>query len=122
MTRDWYTGLGAIFAALAVGLGAFGAHALESHLAASGRTDTWETAVLYQLFHALALIVLGLSHQLAQRGTIAKLLVIGQLLFSGSLYLLCGLGVTWLGAITPFGGLAFLAAWVLWARNAWKCT
>lgn len=104
---------GAVFGLLSVALGAFGAHALKNSLDAYGR-DIYEKAVLYQMFHALALLAVGLlqkfypqlSWQLAGWGFLA-----GIVLFSGSLYLLAVTGTKWLGAVTPFGGVAFLVGW-----------
>ena len=100
-----------IFSFLAVALGAFGAHALRSTLEGRGMVDVWNKAVFYQFIHAVALLVLALY------GTINRgacwLLVAGILLFSGSLYLLALIPQTrdWLGAVTPLGGLCFLAGW-----------
>ena len=94
---------------LAVSLGAFGAHALKSKLEAHGMTDAWNKAVLYHFIHAIALFVLA-AVGAANRGA-AWLFVSGILLFSGSLYLMALTNVRWLGAITPFGGLCFLAGW-----------
>lgn len=94
---------------LAVGLGAFGAHGLKETLQSNGMLDVWNKAVLYHFLHALALIVLSL-HGAGNR--IASLLILsGILLFSGSLYMLALTNVRWLGAITPLGGLCFLAGW-----------
>ena len=99
----------AVFCFLAVALGAFGAHGLRSTLEARGMLDAWNKAVFYHFIHAVALLVLALY------GTINRgacwLLVVGILLFSGSLYLLAVTNLRWLGAVTPFGGLCFLAAW-----------
>jgi uncharacterized membrane protein YgdD (TMEM256/DUF423 family) len=107
----------AIFGLLGVGLGAFGAHGLERLLLANGRLDTWHTAVLYQFVHAGLLLGLSL---LRDRSPDARLLrwatwatIVGILIFSGSLYLLSLTNITWLGAVTPFGGLSFLVAWSL---------
>ncbi len=106
----------AIFGFLGVALGAFGAHSLEAILKANERLETWHTAVLYQFVHAGLLLVLGIL----QAAKPAKLLriatwcsVIGILIFSGSLYILSITNIKWLGAITPIGGLSFLAAWAL---------
>lgn len=112
MTRRHLT-LGAISAGLAVALGAFAAHALKNRLDPQALA-TFEVGVRYQMYHALALLAVGL---LAERRP-SRLLVwsgalflAGTLLFSGSLYALSLSGVRWLGAITPFGGVAFLAGW-----------
>lgn len=109
--------LGGIFAGVAVALGAFGAHGLRDKLAVD-MLQTFETAVRYQMYHAIALFVVAfaLSRWQATTGlsTIAGwLFVAGIILFSGSLYLLSVTGVRWLGAITPLGGVAFIAGWVL---------
>lgn len=100
---------------LGVALGAFGAHALEARLEAAGRVDTWKTAVFYHLVHALLLLALARwdGMAVARWATLA-----GILLFSGSLYALCLTGVRGLGAITPLGGLAFLAGWLWLAIKA----
>ncbi|HSH39919.1 MAG TPA: DUF423 domain-containing protein [Chthoniobacterales bacterium] len=96
---------------LAVALGAFGAHALKAKLEANGTRDIWNTAVLYHLAHAIALVVLAL--QPASLRLASGLLTAGIVIFSGSLYILAVTNMKWLGAITPFGGLCFLAGW-LW--------
>ena len=98
---------------LAVALGAFGAHALKAKISPEAM-EVYKTAVLYHMIHALGLLAIaGLSgaaadHRLFWAGT---LLVSGIVLFSGSLYLLAITEQKWLGALTPLGGLAFLAAW-----------
>ena len=94
---------------LAVALGAFGAHSLKSTLELRGMLDVWNKAVLYHFIHAIALLVLAL-YGTVNRGAWCLLLV-GIFLFSGSLYLLALTNLRWLGAITPFGGLCFLAGW-----------
>ena len=94
---------------LAVALGAFGAHWLKPMLEANGLTDVWNKAVLYHFIHAIALFVLGLFWT-ANRGA-WWLLLAGILIFSGSLYVMALTNVRWLGAITPIGGLCFLAGW-----------
>lgn len=107
------TGLFRIAAALcflAVGLGAFGAHALKGTLSANAMTDVWNKAVLYHFVHALALLVLA-SLPAASR-LASWLLLAGILIFSGSLYVLALTNIRWLGAITPLGGLCFLAGWL----------
>ena len=124
MQNKWITS-GAILAALAVATGAFGAHALQA-LVSEKAIKTWETAVQYHIFHAIALVVCGLLQQHAQPKKLqpaAGFFLMGLLLFSGSLYtmvLLQAVGLTsyrWLGAITPFGGLAFITGWVLLALS-----
>ncbi len=94
---------------LGVTLGAFGAHALKGTLQANGTTDIWNKAVLYHFIHALALLFLALL-PVPQRMT-ATLFLLGIIIFSGSLYLLALTNIGWLGAITPLGGLCFLAGW-----------
>ena len=108
--------LGAINSGLCVLLGAFGAHALKARVSTDLLT-VWETGVQYHFFHALALLLVGLlalhwpgSPLLRTSGW---LLLAGIVLFSGSLYLLTVTGIRWLGAITPIGGTAFIAAWVV---------
>jgi uncharacterized membrane protein YgdD (TMEM256/DUF423 family) len=96
---------------LAVALGAFGAHALKGTLTANDMTDVWNKAVLYQFVHALALLVLA-ALPLASRAASA-LFIAGIVLFSGSLYLLALTNMKWVGAITPIGGLCFLAGWLM---------
>jgi uncharacterized membrane protein YgdD (TMEM256/DUF423 family) len=94
---------------LAVALGAFGAHSLKGTLEANGTVDAWNKAVLYHLAHAIALVALALSGTM-NRGA-CYLLLAGVLIFSGSLYVLAITNARWLGAITPIGGLCFLAGW-----------
>lgn len=94
---------------LAVALGAFGAHALKGVLQSNDTTDIWNKAVLYHLAHAVALIALALQATV-HRGAF-YLLVAGIVIFSGTLYLLAVTNIRWLGAITPIGGLCFLAGW-----------
>jgi uncharacterized membrane protein YgdD (TMEM256/DUF423 family) len=94
---------------LAVALGAFGAHSLKSTLELRGILDVWNKAVLYHFIHALALLVLAL-YGTANRGA-WWLFFAGIFLFSGSLYVMALTNLRWLGAITPFGGLCFLAGW-----------
>ena len=101
--------LAAILCFLAVGLGAFGAHALKATLQESGMLDVWNKAVLYHLVHAVALIALALPG--AGNRAAYYLIVAGILFFSGSLYVMALTNVRWLGAITPIGGLCFLAGW-----------
>ncbi len=102
--------------AFSVMIGAFGAHALQEILEAKGRTATFETAVQYQFYHALALLAIGvlmfkINDRLLDYAAIS--MMIGIAVFCGSLYLLSGSGYRWLGMITPVGGLFFIAGWVL---------
>lgn len=108
--------LGAINAFLAVALGAFGAHGLEGKLEPK-YLEIWKTGVTYQMFHATGLLVIGVllgklpaSALLSWSGW---LMLIGIVLFSGSLYVLSVTKIGILGAITPLGGVAFLVAWIL---------
>jgi uncharacterized membrane protein YgdD (TMEM256/DUF423 family) len=108
--------LGAINAFLSVALGAFGAHGLKSKLEPY-YMDIWQTGVQYQMYHALGLLIIGvLAAKLPANSLIATsgwLMFAGIVLFSGSLFVLALTKVSVLGAITPFGGVAFLAAWIL---------
>ncbi|MFT2009909.1 DUF423 domain-containing protein [Pontibacter sp. 13R65] len=100
--------------ALTVMIGAFGAHALGPMLQATGRADTFETAVKYQMYHTLALLVVGLLLFRVESPALqvaAWCFILGILVFSGSLYTLCLTGVTWLGAITPIGGTLLIVGW-----------
>ena len=107
--------LAGISGAIAVGLGAFGAHSLESLLIQNGRLDTFQTAVNYHFYHTLALFGIGVLASVKPdwKGIsfAAWSMVLGILIFSGSLYVLSLTGITWLGAITPLGGLAFILGW-----------
>lgn len=114
--------LGAFFAFLGVALGAFGAHGLRERLSPE-MLAIFEVGVRYQMYHALALLAVAWSS--AQwPGTGATLagwlFVAGIVIFSGSLYILSLSGVRWLGAVTPLGGLAFLAGWLCLALHAWR--
>ncbi len=116
--------LGSINAFLAVALGAFGAHGLRSRLTTE-MLDVYKTGVQYQMAHALGLILIALllERRLAASGLAAWsgwLLTAGIVLFSGSLYVLSISGVRILGAITPLGGLCFLAGWALLVAAALK--
>lgn len=108
--------IAAMLCFLAVALGAFGAHSLKGTLQAHDMVNVWEKAVLYHFLHALALLVLA-SHEIGSRVP-AILFMAGIILFSGSLYLLALTNVRWLGAITPLGGVCFLAGWIWLAFSA----
>lgn len=112
---------------LAVALGAFGAHALAEMLQNSGRTDTWNTAVLYQSLHGLALLATGLWQRLEpSAGACAWLRwagltwTAGIIAFSGSLYGYSLGGPRWLVFVTPLGGIAFLLGWIALLLAAWR--
>ena len=94
---------------LAVALGAFGAHSLKQILQTHGMVDVWNKAVLYHFIHAVTLLVLALFGS-ANRSA-WWLLFAGIVIFSGSLYVMALTNLHWLGAITPIGGLCFLAGW-----------
>lgn len=108
--------LGGINAALVVMLGAFGAHGLKAKLTAE-MLAVYQTGVHYHLFHALGLLAVGLVATQVADSVWLKwsgwLMLIGIILFSGSLYVLSVSGLRWLGMVTPFGGLAFIAAWIV---------
>lgn len=114
-------GLASLLLAIGVIAGAFGAHALKSTLSPE-RMETWQTAVQYHVWHALGLLLVALiaSHFQIDIRWVSILLLGGILIFSGSLYALCFSGISWLGAITPIGGVAFIAGWLLLAYRAFK--
>ncbi len=118
-----FTILGSLLMFLGVGLGAFGAHGLSPYLSKHNLTGTFETAVRYHVYHALALFIAAWAAD-KWGGTLPDwaggLFTLGILLFSGSLYLLVATRLRWLGAITPLGGAAFLAGWALLALAAWR--
>ena len=103
------TRIAAVMGLLAVVLGAFGAHSLKNLLGQNGTLTIWEKAVFYHFIHAVMLFVL------AERTVLPKLawwsFFAGIVIFSGSLYLLAVTNLRWLGAITPFGGAAFIVGW-----------
>jgi len=117
-----YVVVGALSAGIAVAAGAFGAHALRARVGAP-LPNIWETAARYQMYHALALLFLAWLMERAP-GPAVRIagwaFVVGTVLFSGSLYLMTLTGATWLGAITPLGGVAFLIGWgaVAWGVGA----
>jgi uncharacterized membrane protein YgdD (TMEM256/DUF423 family) len=98
---------------LSVALGAFGAHTLKNVLDDYGKS-IYEKAILYQMFHTIALFIVGILQHLVKDTSFSIVgwgFLVGIFLFSGSLYLLATTGTKWLGAITPFGGVAFLFGW-----------
>ena len=106
-----------------VALGAFGAHGLKARVSPEMLT-VWQTGVQYHLVHALALLLIGILCQLLPEASLARsagwMMLIGTLLFSGSLYVMVLSGVRALGMITPLGGVAFLIGWLLLALAAWR--
>ena len=114
--------LAATLLALAVAAGAFGAHALKTHLSVE-MLQTWKTAVDYHFYHALGLLLIGVLSVAApslQLKWPAIFLFAGIVLFSGSLYALALSSIKILGAITPLGGLSFIGGWILLLVTIWK--
>lgn len=113
-SQNFFFSIGCISAALGVAAGAFGAHGLKATLSPE-MLSAYETAVRYQMYHAFGLIVVGWA---VSRSNDSKVriagwcFVFGTLLFSGSLYALTLSDIRWLGAITPLGGVAFIAGWL----------
>ena len=111
MTNSRAIRIAAFMGALAVILGAFGAHSLRGLLEQNGRTAVWEKAVFYHFVHAVMLFVLAMRNPLQRAPWFCFL--IGIVIFSGSLYALAVTNIAMLGAITPFGGISFIVGW-LW--------
>lgn len=105
----------AFLAGTGVALGAFGAHGLRDVLGPQ-KLGGWNTAVQYQMWHAVALVALAAA--LPRAGVPATLLTLGVLLFSGSLYGMALTGARWLGPVMPIGGLLMIAGWIV---VAWRC-
>lgn len=125
MTRGWIA-IGALSGLISVATGAFGAHALAKKLDPR-MLEVWHTSSQYEMYHALALLGLGIWLTCSPQAAAAPLaqwaggaFLVGTILFSGSLYALALSGVRVLGAITPLGGLSFLAGWLLVAILAWR--
>lgn len=117
--------LGSLNALIGVALGAFGAHGLKTKVAPEMLT-VWNTAVQYHLIHALGLLLIGILYHLMPEAPLIKTagwsILLGIILFSGSLYALVLTGTKPLGIITPIGGVAFLVGWLLLAVAAWRHT
>lgn len=115
--------LGSLSAFLGVGLGAFGAHGLKTKVTPE-MLAVWQTGVLYHLVHALGLLLIGIICHLMPEAATARnagwAVLLGTVLFSGSLYLMVLTGIKQLGMITPFGGIAFLLGWLLLGIAAWQ--
>ena len=111
--------IGSLFAALSVLLGAFGAHGLKNRLSIEDLA-IFETAVRYQMYHALGILLMGVaSFYLTEKlvSIPAYFLILGIIIFSGSLFLLVFTNLRWFGAITPIGGLCLIIGWLLFAYN-----
>lgn len=102
--------IAAVFGCLAVALGAFGAHGLKEILERNQRVANWETAAHYHLIHAVVLLLISRAEGFSRLTW--WLFTTGILIFSGSLYILAVTNLKWLGAITPFGGVALIAGWI----------
>ena len=121
MKSGWLV-TGAMAGAVAVALGAFGAHALKSRVSVE-LLAIFETGVRYHMYHALTLVAVAWAATRWPGPWVTAagwLFVAGILVFSGSLYLMTFTGARWLGAITPIGGLCFIAGWVALAVSAWR--
>jgi uncharacterized membrane protein YgdD (TMEM256/DUF423 family) len=120
MVRLWWVA-GSVLAGLGVAAGAFGAHALKARLTPE-LLSVFETGVRYQMYHALGLLAVAIATERCPQvsfNVTGWLFLTGILLFSGSLYVLCLTGVRMLGAITPIGGICFLAGWALLGWKFW---
>jgi uncharacterized membrane protein YgdD (TMEM256/DUF423 family) len=129
---SFYLFLSGLLGVTAVGLGAFGAHALKPILLERGLLEAWHTGVLYHLVHAVAMLAVSLRSDINETGAAppgARPLraacacwLVGIVLFSGSLYLMAGLGWSRQGFVTPLGGVALLTGWACVMRAGWKRT
>ena len=127
---SFYLFLSGLLGLLAVILGAFGAHALNPWLLEDGQLEVWHTGVLYHLVHAMAMLAVSLQPTADERGAplpgadslraACGWWLAGIILFSGSLYLMAGLGLRRLGFVTPLGGVALLAGWICVMASGWK--
>ncbi|SIN71299.1 DUF423 domain-containing protein [Algoriphagus halophilus] len=108
--------IAALSGAFAVGIGAFGAHALQETLVNNGRTATFETAVKYHFYHTLSLAFMGLILMIRPNWKSLTFsiwsMILGIIIFPGSLYILSLTGITWWGAVTPLGGVFFILGWL----------
>lgn len=115
--------IGSVAMALAVILGAFGAHGLKKVLSEEMLT-IFKTGVTYHFYHAIGLLVIGIVARYLPDSALLSwsgwLMLTGIIIFSGSLYMLSISGTRWLGAVTPVGGLCFIASWILFAVTVWK--
>jgi len=108
--------IGAVWGALAVAMGAFGAHGLKPRIEAMGQLANFQTAAQYHMYMALAILAVGLLQAMGRSGIALSVagwaFLIGSAIFSGSLYVLSLTGLKWLGAITPIGGTVILVGWI----------
>ena len=115
--------IASLLGALAVGLGAFGAHAMRGRVA-ENLLANYETGVRYHFYHVLALVAVVVAIQRWPNSSLPPLagwlFVIGIAIFSGSLYIMAFTGLRWLGAITPIGGVALIAGWICLMLVAWR--
>ncbi len=115
--------LGSIIMALGVMFGAFGAHGLKNILSEE-MMEIFSTGVQYHFYHAIGLLIVGITAQYLPNSSLLYwsgiLMVAGIIIFSGSLYLLSTMGLRWLGAITPVGGVCFILSWLLFTIAVWK--
>jgi uncharacterized membrane protein YgdD (TMEM256/DUF423 family) len=123
-----FIAIGALLAGTAVVLGAFAAHRLKAVVTVESLA-VFETGVRYQMYHALAIIIVGILYKENNSKTLllaGKFFIIGILIFSGSLYLLTALktmeanNFLWVGAVTPLGGVAFITGWFLVCKSFWR--
>lgn len=117
------TWVGSIFAGLGVAAGAFGAHMLKQALEPS-MLAVYDTATRYQMYHAFGILLAGVAARICHDARFALagwMFAAGTLLFCGSLYAVSLLGIRWLGAVTPLGGVAFIVGWGLLAWRAMRC-
>ncbi len=107
--------IGAISGFITVGIGAFGAHGLKEILQNNQTTNIYNKAVLYQMFHSIAILIIGLLEMYTEKSIFLSglFLTLGILIFSGSLYILSITNLKWIGAITPIGGFCFLIGWII---------
>jgi uncharacterized membrane protein YgdD (TMEM256/DUF423 family) len=123
-----FIAIGALLAGIAVVLGAFAAHSLKA-VVSTESLAVFETGVRYQMYHAFAIIIVGILYNENNSKTLllaGKLFIVGILIFSGSLYLLTALrtiqanNFLWVGAVTPLGGVAFITGWFLVCKSFWR--
>lgn len=120
MNSNRWIAIGALLGGIAVGAGAFGAHGLKK-LVEPEMLETWRTGVLYHALHSLGLVAFGLYQARTKcSGLTAWLFLVGTLIFAGTLYALTLGSPKWVGAITPFGGVAMIAGWLAFAISAWR--